>query len=160
MATVLLDKVSKRFPRHVWALRELSLEVRAGELLTVLGPSGCGKTTTLRLIAGLTMPTTGRVYIDGKDMLGVPPHRRGVDMVFQTPALYPHLRVRENLVFGVQGLYNTFGRWFRRPAADEVRRRVEPVVDLLEIGHLLDRQPAELSGGERQRIALGRALIR
>jgi ABC-type sugar transport system ATPase subunit len=150
-AAIRLDNLSKVFPGNISALRELSLEVRAGEYLVLVGPSGCGKTTTLRLIAGLETPTAGRVFLDGKDVEEVPPHRRELAMVFQEAALYPHLSVKDNLGFGL--------RLQRLPAA-VIAERVQAVARLLGLESLSARRPDELSGGERRRVALGRALVR
>ena len=119
--------------------------------LVVLGPSGSGKTTLLRLIAGLESPDSGAILIDGQDTSGIPPHRRDVAMVFQNPALYPHLSVFDNLAFGFRA---------RGTARAERRRRVHTMASMLGLEKLLNRRPAELSGGERQRVALGRAVAR
>ena len=152
MAEVVLEGVGKTYPNGVQAVRDLSLTVADGELVVLVGPSGCGKTTTLRLIAGMETPTSGTIRIDGRLVNAVPPHRRDVAMVFQRPALYPHLNVRENLGFGLA---------LRRsvPMAEQ-RERVERTARLLELSDLLDRRPNELSGGQQQRAALGRALVR
>ncbi len=160
MPEVQLEHLSKTFPNGVQAVRELSLTVSGNEFFVLLGPSGCGKTTTLRLIAGLETPTAGRVLIDGKDVTHWPPHRRGVALLFQTPALYPHRNVRENLVFGQGRRYNAGEGIYPRSASGLLQSRVDEAVRLLGLGSLLERRPAELSGGERQRVALGRALIR
>jgi multiple sugar transport system ATP-binding protein len=145
LAEVVLRDVGKTFPGGVVGVDRLSLHIADGELLVLVGPSGSGKTTTLRLIAGLETPTAGTITIAGRDVTVLPPHRRDVAFVFQRPALYPHLRVRGNLLFA--------------------RRRVPPdqlddVVRLLHLDGVLDRRPAELSGGEQQRVVLGRALLR
>src|SRR4051794_10288076 len=102
MGSVALEGVDKTFPSGVAALRQLSLSVEPGELLVLVGPSGCGKTTTLRLLAGLDEPTAGIIRLDGRIVNGVPPRRRDVGLVFQRPALYPHLSVRDNLAFGLR----------------------------------------------------------
>lgn len=146
-----LRQASRRYGPGAPALEGLDLEVAEGERVTVLGPSGSGKTTLLRLIAGLEDPDAGTVSIGGRDMRGVPPHRRDVAMVFQAPALYPHLNVFENLAFGLRA---------RRVARTEARRRVEEAAGLLGLTPLLARRTWELSGGERQRVALGRAVAR
>lgn len=140
--------------RKVWGetvlLEGLSLDVPAGSFTAVLGPSGCGKSTTLRIIAGLEAVTTGQVRIGNRDVTQMSPAQRGISMVFQSYALFPHLTVTENIVFGlkVAGLP-------RR----ERQRRLKDVADLLELGPYLGRKPAALSGGQQQRVALGRAVI-
>ena len=143
--------VSRAYAPGIKALDSLDLTIHEGERLAVLGPSGSGKTTLLRLIAGLETPDTGTIRIGGQDMLGVPPHRRDVAMVFQNPALYPHLSVLENLAFGLKA--RGMGRRKRRSRAGEI-------AEILGLGRLMDRRPDELSGGERQRVALGRAVAR
>ena len=132
------------------AVDDVSFEAAAGRLLVLLGPSGCGKSTTLRLIAGLEAATRGRVAIGGVDVTHLPPAERQLSMVFQSYALFPHLSVAENIVFGLR---------VRRVPAAERRARLTRVTDLLGLGGLLDRRPSQLSGGQQQRVALGRALI-
>jgi sn-glycerol 3-phosphate transport system ATP-binding protein len=144
-----LEKVSKSWS-EVRAVDQVSFTAPAGELLVVLGPSGCGKSTVLRLIAGLETVSAGRIRIEGKDVTGLPPARRNLSMVFQSYALFPHLNVAENIVFGLK---------VRKLAAAERRRRLERAVELLGLQGLLLRKPAELSGGQRQRVALGRAIV-
>jgi multiple sugar transport system ATP-binding protein len=151
LAQIELHQVSKAFAPGAPALDRIDLVIAEGERMVVLGPSGSGKTTLLRLIAGLETPDAGTIRIGGRDMAGVPPHRRDVSMVFQNPALYPHLSVFENLAFGLRA---------RGVARAERRRRVHAVAEMLGVGRLLDRRPAGLSGGERQRVALGRAVVR
>ena len=151
MAQIELHQVSKAFAPGAPALDRIDLVIAEGERMVVLGPSGSGKTTLLRLIAGLETPDAGTIRIGGRDMAGVPPHRRDVSMVFQNPGLYPHLSVFENLAFGLRA---------RGVARAERRRRVHAVAAMLGVGRLLDRRPAGLSGGERQRVALGRAVVR
>ncbi|GGL61092.1 ABC transporter ATP-binding protein [Wenxinia marina] len=129
----------------------VDLAVEDGELVVFVGPSGCGKSTLLRLIAGLDRPTTGRVEIDGRDVTRVSAADRGLAMVFQSYALYPHMTVRQNLSFGLE---NT-----RMPKA-EIAARVDEAARMLEIGELLSRRPTQLSGGQRQRVAIGRAIVR
>ena len=133
------------------ALTNLDLDLDPGELLCLVGPSGCGKSTTLRLIAGLDVPSSGQVLLAGRDLGGVPPQDRDVAMVFQGYALYPHLSVADNLAFPL--------RMRRVPRADR-ERRVRETASLLGLERLLGRLPGELSGGERQRVAMGRALVR
>jgi sn-glycerol 3-phosphate transport system ATP-binding protein len=132
------------------AVDDVSFEAAAGRMLVLLGPSGCGKSTTLRLIAGLEAATAGRVAIGGVDVTRRPPAERRVSMVFQSYALFPHLSVAENIVFGLR---------VRRVSAAERRERLARVADLLGLTALLERRPSQLSGGQQQRVALGRALI-
>ncbi|WP_328837804.1 ABC transporter ATP-binding protein [Methylobrevis albus] len=131
------------------ALDDVSLEIRANEFFTLLGPSGCGKTTLLRLVAGFEHPTAGTIRLDGTDILPLPPHRRPVNTVFQSYALFPHLTVAENVAFGLERL--------GRPAA-EVKDRVAAMIALVRLGGLERRKPAQLSGGQQQRVAFARAL--
>jgi spermidine/putrescine transport system ATP-binding protein len=116
----------------------------------VLGPSGCGKTTTLRLIAGFEQPTTGQVLIDGLDMARTPPHRRSVNTVFQSYALFPFLSVADNVSFGLR---------FQRTTREERRRRVGEALELVRLSGMQKRRPSQLSGGQQQRVALARALV-
>lgn len=148
MARIQLEGLSKRFGT-VTALDNLTLEVREGEFFTLLGPSGCGKTTTLRLIAGLEVPTAGRILIDGRDVTHVPANRRNVGMVFQNYALFPHLNVFENVAFGLRA------RGLPKSVVDE---RVRKALRLVHLAHLETRKPSQLSGGQQQRVALARAL--
>ncbi len=149
MTEVVLDRVSKRWG-DTHAVRDASFTAEQGRLLVLLGPSGCGKSTTLRLIAGLEEVSTGIITIGGQDATHLPPSRRNLSMVFQSYALFPHLTVAENIVFGLK---------VRRVAAEERARRLQQVAELLGLEALLQRKPAQLSGGQRQRVALGRAII-
>lgn len=148
-----LDRVSKRFDHtvkgEVYAVRDVSLSVAAGELLTLLGPSGCGKSTTLRMIAGFEEPDGGTIAIDGRDVTHVLPNKRGIGFVFQNYALFPHLTIFENVAYGlrVQG----------KPEA-EIERAVAEVLELVGLAKYERQQPHQLSGGEQQRVALARAL--
>ncbi len=152
MASVTLRGLSKTFEGAAQAaVRDVSLEVRDGELLVLLGPSGCGKTTVLRCIAGLEDPTAGEVLIADRVVTDLPPGERDVAMVFQSYALYPHLTVRENIAFALEA---------RGVATPEIARRVAETAGRLELGDLLDRRPEQLSGGQRQRVALARAIVR
>jgi spermidine/putrescine transport system ATP-binding protein len=132
------------------AVDGLDLIAFEGEFLALLGPSGCGKTTTLNLIAGFVPPTAGRILIDGEDVTGRPPHLRGLGVVFQSYALFPHLSVHENVAFAL--------RERRRPAA-EIERRVGEALELVRLDRAGRQRPAELSGGQQQRVALARALV-
>ncbi len=162
MAEVALEQVGKTYPGGIEAVRDISLRVDDGELIALVGPSGSGKTTLLRLIAGLETPTAGVLRIGDRVVNEVPPHRRDVAMVFQRPALYPHLSVRANLGFHLtlrQG-----GRWRNRfgsqPALRENAAEIDNVARQLGLEDVLDRRPDTLSGGQQQRVALGRALVR
>jgi ABC-type sugar transport system ATPase subunit len=152
MASVTLRGLSKTFEGAAQAaVRDLSLEVRDGELLVLLGPSGCGKTTVLRCIAGLEDPTAGDVLLGERVVTDLPPAERDVAMVFQSHALYPHLTVRENIAFALE---------MRGVASPEITRRVSETAARLALDGLLDRRPQQLSGGQRQRVALARAIVR
>jgi sn-glycerol 3-phosphate transport system ATP-binding protein len=132
------------------AVDNISFKLEAGTFNVLLGPSGCGKSTTLRMIAGLDSPTSGRVYIGGRDVTALPPAQRKISMVFQNYALFPHLSVRENILFGLK---------VRKEPRSEFEPRLAKVAELLGLGPLLERKPSQLSGGQQQRVALGRAVI-
>ncbi len=149
MTEVVLSNVSKRWGNS-YAVRDVSFAAEQGRLLVLLGPSGCGKSTTLRLIAGLEEVTSGTVSIGGQDATRLPPAKRNLSMVFQSYALFPHLTVAENIVFGLK---------VRHVEAADRKRRLQQVAELLGLAALLQRKPAQLSGGQRQRVALGRAII-
>ncbi len=150
MAEVKLKNITKRFG-SVIAVNNVSLNVKDGEFMVLLGPSGCGKTTTLRLIAGLEMPDEGEIYIGNELVNELPPKDRDVAMVFQSYALYPHMKVYDNIAFPLK---------LRGMSKEEIDRRVKEVAKMLRISELLDRKPAQLSGGQQQRVALARAIIR
>jgi multiple sugar transport system ATP-binding protein len=150
MTDLKLENLVKRYGR-VTALDGLSFDVEAGEFFCLLGPSAAGKTTTLRAIAGLERLEAGRVAFAGRDVTGAPVQGRGMAMIFQTFALYPHLSVRENLAYPLREA---------GVAAGEIERRVGEVAEMLRISHTLQRKPTTASGGEQQRIAIGRALVR
>lgn len=144
-----LRNVTKRFG-EITAVDAVSLQIREGEFFSLLGPSGCGKTTTLRLIAGFEQPSSGDVLLEGQSVSGIPPHKRNVNTVFQSYALFPHLSVAENIAFGLK---------MKRVAKPETKARVEEALDLVELAGLGSRRPSELSGGQQQRVALARALV-
>lgn len=144
-----LEGVVRRFDQ-VQALAGITMSVRKGEFFSLLGPSGCGKTTLLRVVAGLDVPDAGRVSIGGADMGAVPAHRRPVNTVFQSYALFPHMTVFDNVAFGLR---------MRGVPAGETADRVKRVLDLVEIGGMSGRRPAQLSGGQKQRVALARAVV-
>ncbi len=148
-ASVRLEDVSRRWGSTA-ALDRVSFTVKAGQFCVLLGPSGCGKTTCLRIVAGLDQATSGRVEIGGRDVTSLPPAARGVAMVFQSYALFPHLSVEENIRFGLKA---------RSVPVAEQARRLEKAVEILGISALLARRPGQLSGGQQQRVALGRAIV-
>ena len=150
MARVRLNNLTKHFG-DVVAVDDVTLDIADREFLTLLGPSGCGKTTLLNMIAGLESPTAGEVWFDDRNVTAVPPERRDIAMVFQTYALYPHMRVFDNVAFGLK---------MRGVPAEERERLVHAAAKTMEIEHLLDRKPRALSGGQRQRVALARAIVR
>ncbi|NDL57561.1 ATP-binding cassette domain-containing protein [Phytoactinopolyspora sp. XMNu-373] len=149
-AGIVLESLTKCYG-PITALDGVDLAVRAGELVTLVGPSGSGKSTILRLIAGLERPDRGRVVVGDRDVVDVPPQQRSVAMVFQDYALYPHLTVQDNLLFGLR---------VRKVPRAEATRRAREAAERLGIAELLDRHPDEMSGGQRQRVALARALVR
>ncbi|GCL61572.1 ABC transporter ATP-binding protein [Pseudaquabacterium pictum] len=151
MAALSLRKIEKTYPNGFKAVHGVDLEVRDGEFMVFVGPSGCAKSTLLRMIAGLERITGGDLHIGGQRVNDLPPKQRGIAMVFQNYALYPHMKVAENLSFGLK-LAGT-------PKA-EVQQRVQEAARLLEMEHLLDRYPKQLSGGQAQRVAVGRAIVK
>jgi iron(III) transport system ATP-binding protein len=154
MAAVRLQGLTKRFGEDVAAVRDLTLEIRHGELLSLLGPSGCGKTTTLRLIAGFLAPDTGEIWIGDRRLSSaretVPPERRGMSMLFQSYAVWPHKTVAENVTYGLR---------FRAVPRADWPRRLRDALALVRLDGFADRYPGELSGGQQQRVALARALV-
>jgi multiple sugar transport system ATP-binding protein len=150
MSAVQLQQIRKTFG-GVEVLKGVDIEVADHEFLVFVGPSGCGKSTLLRTIAGLERVDSGSVMIGGEDVTDLEPSQRGVAMVFQSYALYPHMSVYENIAFGL--------RMLKLPR-DEIERRVRRAADILQIGQLLERRPRALSGGQRQRVAIGRAIVR
>jgi spermidine/putrescine transport system ATP-binding protein len=139
----------KRFP-EVTAVDGINLDVAGGEFFSLLGPSGCGKTTTLRLIAGFEQPTEGRILLDGRDVAQTPPHKRNVNTVFQSYALFPFLTVGENVSFGLR---------YQNVTKDEARKKTAEALGLVRLEGLQKRRPGQLSGGQQQRVALARALV-
>ncbi len=150
MAEVEIERLHKSFG-DLGVLNDISMQVRHGEFMVFVGPSGCGKSTLLRSIAGLERPTAGRIRIGGEDVTRWAPARRGVSMVFQSYALYPHMTVRENIAFGLK---------VAKVPSGEIDGRVREAAAVLQIDHLLDRRPRALSGGQRQRVAIGRSIVR
>ena len=152
MAEVRFDRVRKVYSRGDRpAVDDFTLEAGDGEFLVLVGPSGCGKSTSLRMVAGLETPTSGRIFIGGRDVTGLPPKDRDIAMVFQNYALYPHMTVEENLSFGLK---------LRRVPKAEIARRVASAAETLGLSEYMGRLPKALSGGQRQRVALGRAIVR
>jgi multiple sugar transport system ATP-binding protein len=149
VATITLEGVTKAFGKTT-AVDEVDLEIKDGELMVLLGPSGCGKTTLLRCVAGLEYPEGGRVRIGDRDVTDLPPRKRDIAMVFQSYAVFPHLKVFDNIAFGLR---------MRKLERSGVRERVERAAALVELSDLLDRYPSQLSGGQRQRVAVARAIV-
>ncbi len=147
---VTLENLTKYFGKVV-AAEDVSLEIGDGEFVALLGPSGCGKTTTLLMIAGIYKPTRGYVYFDDRVVNDLPPKDRNVGMVFQSYALYPHMTAFDNISFPLK---------LKKMPKDEMKKRVQRVADMLGIGELMDRKPAQLSGGQQQRVAVARALVK
>ncbi len=150
MARIELKNVKKSFG-SVAVIKGVDLTIEKGEFMVFVGPSGCGKSTLLRLVSGLETITSGDLFFDGERVNDVLPSRRGIAMVFQSYALYPHMTVKQNMEFGMKLAGSSKG---------EVEARVQQAAELLQIGHLLDRLPRQLSGGQRQRVAIGRAITR
>jgi iron(III) transport system ATP-binding protein len=151
-----LDHLTKKFPPRgkqgevAAAVNDISLNIEKGQFVTLLGPSGCGKTTTLRLVAGFEFPTIGHITLDGAHLEDVPPNNRNMAMVFQSYAIFPHLNVFENIAYGLK---------IKKLSNAEIKRRIDEVVSLVQLGGLEDRAPNQLSGGQQQRVALARALV-
>ncbi|MBR3238447.1 MAG: ABC transporter ATP-binding protein [Oscillospiraceae bacterium] len=159
---VVLQNLTKQFPSRnkksndvVTAVSDFNFEIPDGKLIGLLGPSGCGKSTALNLISGLIAPTRGRIFFGDDDVTDLPPENRGVGLVFQSYALYPHLTVRENIMFPLENLKGA-----ERPSKAEMERRVLEAAKLVQIDGLLDRKPGEMSGGQQQRVAIARAVVK
>ncbi|HLQ44430.1 MAG TPA: ABC transporter ATP-binding protein, partial [Planctomycetaceae bacterium] len=151
MSEIRIERISKTYPNgKAPAVKDISLTVGDNEFMVLLGPSGCGKTTLLRMIAGLEYPDSGRIIIGDRDVTDLPPRKRGIAMVFQSYAVFPHLTVFDNIGFGL--------RMQKRPDP-EVRRRVENAASLLQLEPYLQRYSEQLSGGQRQRVAVARAIV-
>lgn len=145
------DSVSKIYDSSSRALTDFSIDINDGEFVVLVGPSGCGKSTSLRILAGLEEPTSGRVFIDGSDVTDMEPSKRDIAMVFQNYALYPHMSVFDNMAFSLK---------MKRASAKKIKDSVEEAAEILGITDYLSRKPRELSGGQRQRVAVGRAIVR
>ncbi len=158
---ILLEHLTKKFPNRkkggedVVAVSDFDFEIPDGTLVALLGPSGCGKSTTLNLISGLLTPTEGRIYFGEEEVTDTPVEKRGVGMVFQNYALYPHLTVRQNITFPLENLKGA-----ERLSKEEMNRRAEEVAALVALEEYMDRRPSELSGGQQQRVAIARALVK
>ncbi|HJW74077.1 MAG TPA: ABC transporter ATP-binding protein [Thermoleophilia bacterium] len=144
-----IEHVTKRFGDFT-AVKDMNLKIRKGEFFSMLGPSGCGKTTTLRMVAGFEQPTEGEIYVASAPVAGVPPYKRPVNTVFQNYALFPHLNVWENVAFGLKR---------QKVPADEMKKRVQEALEMVEMDKMVQRRPSQLSGGQQQRVALARALV-
>ena len=155
MVSVKYSGVTKQYDDGFIAVEELNLDVNDGEFLVLLGPSGCGKSTTLRMLAGLEEVTSGEIQIDGVTVNHLPAGARGLGMVFQSYALYPHMTIADNLSFGLR-----MAKGAAKLTSDEIKQRVQEAAEMLDLVDHLDKRPRELSGGQRQRVALGRALVR
>jgi multiple sugar transport system ATP-binding protein len=151
MGGIALERVSKVFPGDVLAVDDIDLEIGDGEFMVLVGPSGCGKSTLLRMVAGLEAVSSGRIRIGERDVTDVAPRSRDIAMVFQNYALYPNMRVWDNLAFALK---------LRRTPKPEMREQVDDVAGVLGLRELIDRKPGALSGGQRQRVAMGRAMVR
>ena len=158
---IVLEHLTKKFPargkkgEEVTAVRDFTFEIPDGSLIGLLGPSGCGKSTALNLLCGLEAPTEGKIYFGDTDVTDMPPELRGVGMVFQNYALYPHLTVRQNILFPLENLKGK-----QKLSKEEMNRRAEKAAGLVQIQGLMDRKPRELSGGQQQRVAIARALVK
>ncbi|MDA8939569.1 sn-glycerol-3-phosphate ABC transporter ATP-binding protein UgpC [Pseudoalteromonas marina] len=150
MGSITLKQVTKNFD-DVNVIKPLDLEIKDGEFIVFVGPSGCGKSTLLRMIAGLEDTTSGNIKIDGKDATHTPPAKRGLAMVFQSYALYPHMSVRNNIAFPLKRA---------KVSAAEIETKIANAAKILNLTDYLDRKPGQLSGGQRQRVAIGRAIVR
>jgi ABC-type sugar transport system ATPase subunit len=150
MASLRIENLFKAYGDQ-GVVHDISCSIEDGEFIVIVGPSGCGKSTVLRAIAGLEPVSSGKIYIDGRDATAAPAAQRGVAMVFQSYALYPHMTVRENMSFGLKNL---------KHGKDEITKRVGSAARMLQLDALLDRLPSHLSGGQRQRVAIGRAIVR
>ncbi|HLR29771.1 MAG TPA: sn-glycerol-3-phosphate import ATP-binding protein UgpC [Paenalcaligenes sp.] len=151
MAAVVLDKVGKIYPGDIEVIKDFSMAIEAGEFVVIVGPSGCGKSTLLRMVAGLEVITSGAIHIAGNQVNNLEPAQRDIAMVFQNYALYPHMKVFDNMAYGLK---------IKKFPKEEIEDRVQNAAKILELSHLLDRRPRELSGGQRQRVAMGRAIVR
>lgn len=149
MAHLTMDRLTKQYSKTSYAVREVSLEIQKGETMVLVGPSGCGKSTTLRMVAGLEIPTSGRVLFSDKDVTDLPPEKRDVGMVFQNYALFANMTVARNIAFGLE---------MRKASKDRIGQQVTAMMKMMGITELAERKPTQLSGGQQQRVAFARAL--
>ena len=159
---VILQNLTKKFPgrgkkkqEEVTAVNDFNFNIPDGSLIGLLGPSGCGKSTTLHLISGLLTPTSGKIFFGEDDVTGLPPENRGIGLVFQNYALYPHLTVKQNILFPLE---NRKGK--DRLSKQEMLSKAEEAARMVQIDGLMERRPGELSGGQQQRVAIARALVK
>lgn len=154
-SSVVLKNIVKSFPNHdggedVVAVNNINLDINDGELTTLLGPSGCGKTTTLRMVAGFEVPTSGEIFLGDENVVSVPPNKRDIAMVFQSYALFPHLSIYENITYGLK---------LKKLSKSEIKDRAEKVIALMQLEKMKNRFPSQISGGQQQRVALARAVV-
>ena len=147
---VKFDKVDKSYDGKILVVKDLQLDIEEGEFVTMLGPSGSGKTTCLMMLAGFETPTNGEIYLDGKAISSIPPHKRGIGMVFQNYALFPHMTVYENLAFPLR---------VRKIPKDEADKKIDKALSMVSLQGFADRMPGQLSGGQQQRVAVARSLV-
>ncbi|MDU5545193.1 MAG: ABC transporter ATP-binding protein, partial [Clostridium perfringens] len=150
MDLINLQNINVSYDKKNNILENLNLKVKKGELVSLLGPSGCGKTTTLRVVAGFIEPTAGKFLLGDEDYTNIPVHNRNFGLVFQSYALFPHLTVEENVAFGLK---------MKKMSKEEIRKKVDDILKVVDMSHLAKRYPKELSGGQRQRVAIARALV-
>ncbi|MBS9777480.1 MAG: polyamine ABC transporter ATP-binding protein [Gammaproteobacteria bacterium] len=146
-----IENVNKVYDNGYTAVDDMSLSIYEGEFFSLLGPSGCGKTTLLRMLAGFESPTSGKILLDGEDLIAIPPHKRPVNMMFQSYALFPHMTVEQNIMFGLKQ---------DKLAKAEIKKRTEEALEIVELGDFRKRRPHQLSGGQQQRVALARNLAK
>ena len=146
---VKFEKIDKSYDGEVLVVRNLNLDIAKGEFVTMLGPSGSGKTTTLMMLAGFETPTNGEIYLDGNAISSIPPHKRGIGMVFQNYALFPHMTVYENLAFPLR---------VRKIPKDEADKKIDKALSMVSLQGFAQRMPGQLSGGQQQRVGIARSL--
>ena len=147
---VKFDKVDKSYDGKILVVKDLNLDIKEGEFVTMLGPSGSGKTTCLMMLAGFETPTNGEIYLDNNPISNIPPHKRGIGMVFQNYALFPHMTVFENLAFPLR---------VRKISKEDIEKKVDKALAMVSLSEFGNRMPGQLSGGQQQRVAVARALV-